>query len=76
MARELAGHAATAGAAALIQGRDASQAAERALPGWSRGRARVSVVGRRVTVRLAPPGAGPLADLLEARGRADAGPAP
>ncbi len=76
VSRELAGHAATAGAAALIQGRDASQAAERALPGWSRGRARVSVVGRRVTVRLAPPVAGPLADLLEARGRADAGPAP
>jgi hypothetical protein len=76
VARELAGHAATAGAAALIQGRDASRAAERALPGWSRGRAKVSVVGRRVSVRVVPPGAGPLAGLLEARSLADAGPAP
>lgn len=76
VARELAGHAATAGAAALIQGRDASRAAEKALPGWARGRAKVSVAGRRVSVRVVPPGAGPLAGLLEARSLADAGPAP
>lgn len=76
VARELAGHAATAGAAALIQGREGAAAARRALPGWSRGRARVAVEGRRVTVRLIPPGAGPVARLLEARAHADAGPAP
>ena len=76
VARELAGHAATAGAAALIQGREGAAAARRALPGWSRGRARVAVEGRRVTVRLIPPGAGPVARLLEVRGHADAGPAP
>ncbi len=76
VAREMAGHAATAGAAALIQGRDASRAAERALPGWLRGRAKVSVAGRRVSVRVVPPGAGPLAGLLESRSLADAGPAP
>ena len=76
LAREMAGHAATAGAAALIQGRDGARAAERALPGWSRERAKVSVRGRRVTVRVRPPGGGPLAGLLEAHGSADAGPAP
>ena len=76
VARELASHGATAGAAALIQGRDASRAAERALPGWARKRAKVTVDGRRVSVRLVAPGVGPLARLLEARSLADAGPAP
>lgn len=76
VARELAGHGATAGAAALIQGRDAARAAEEALPGWVRRRAKVTVDGRRVSVRVVPPGAGPLARLLEARSLADAGPAP
>ncbi|MFM8560732.1 MAG: hypothetical protein ACKOB9_01380, partial [Solirubrobacterales bacterium] len=74
--RALAGHGATAGAAALIQGRDAARAAEEALPGWVRRRAKVTVDGRRVSVRVVPPGAGPLARLLEARSLADAGPAP
>lgn len=76
VARELAGHGATAGAAALIQGRDAARAAEGALPGWARKRAKVTVDGRRVSVRLVAPGVGPLARLLEARSLADAGPAP
>jgi len=76
VARELAGHAATAGAAALIQGRDGAGAARRALPGWSRARAVVAVSGRRVSVRMRPPGVAPLAGLLEARRVADAGPAP
>ena len=44
-ARELAGNAAEAGATALLQGGDASSAARAALPGWSRGRASVSVSG-------------------------------
>lgn len=76
VARELAAHAATAGAAAVIQGRDATGAARRALPGWSRGRAVVKASGRRVAVRLRPPGPAPLARLLEARSVADAGPSP
>ena len=76
MAREMAGHAATAGAAALIQGRDGRQAARLALPGWARDRARVAVNGRQVTVRLKPPGPGPVAGVLEAGRVADAGPAP
>lgn len=76
VARELAGHAATAGAAAMIQGRDATAAARRALPGWSTDRASVVVEGRRVSVRLRPPGVPGVAALLEARGAADAGPAP
>lgn len=76
VARELAGHAATAGAAALIQGRDGAGAARRALPGWSRRRSVVTVSGRRVAVRLRPPGPAPLAGLFEAREGADAGPEP
>lgn len=76
VARELAGNAATAGAAALIQGRSSAQAARRALPGWSEGRALVTVTGRQVVVKLRPPGVPVLAELLEARATADAGPAP
>ena len=75
-ARELAAHAATAGAAALIQGRDARRAARQALPGWAGARASVVVSGREVTVRLRPPGVPGVSGLLEARAGADAGPAP
>ena len=75
-ADEIARHASTAGAAALLQGRDAAQAARRALPGWARGRATVRVDGRRVSVRIVPRGPRPLARLLEAHGGADAGPQP
>src|SRR4051794_41603184 len=46
-ARELAGNAAEAGAAALLQGSDPTAAARAALPGWSRERTTVHVAGRR-----------------------------
>ena len=46
-ARELAGNAAEAGAAALLQGADPTAAARAALPGWSRARTTVDVAGRR-----------------------------
>jgi nitrogen fixation protein FixH len=76
-ARELAGHAAEAGAVALLQGADAEAAAREAVPGWSRGRLRVRVEERRVQVRLRPRAFVPgLAGLLETTGAADAGPAP
>jgi hypothetical protein len=76
-ARELAGNAAEAGATALLQGGDPTAAARAALPGWSRGRAAVSVSGRRVAVRLRPPTVLPgLAGRLEASATANAGPAP
>jgi hypothetical protein len=74
-ARELAGNAATAGAAALVQGADARAAARDALPGWPRSRVDLRVDGRRVRVRLRPrrvlPG---LAERLTVTAVADAGP--
>lgn len=73
--RELAGHAATAGATALLQDADPVAAARRAVPGWSRSRLRVTVRGRRVVVALRPPGILPgVAGLLWTRVHADAGP--
>jgi hypothetical protein len=51
----LAGGAAEAGALALAADRDPREAVERALPGWSRARARVEVDGGTVRVRLRPP---------------------
>ena len=73
---ELAGHAAEAGAAGILQGRDPRRAAADALPGWSRGGLRVQVHGRRVTVRLTAPGIVPgAAGRLAADAQADAGPA-
>jgi hypothetical protein len=51
----LAGNAAEAGALALAAGADAREGAKRALPGWSRARARVEVEGGRVKVHLRPP---------------------
>jgi len=74
-ARELAGNAAEAGAAALLQGTDATEAARDALPGWSRDRAIVRVTARRVDVHLRPRAVIPLlANRLEAHATADAGP--
>jgi hypothetical protein len=74
--RELAGHAAGAGASALLQGADARSAARDALPGWSRARLEVAVSGRRVRVVLRPPGLVPgLGKALAASAEADAGPA-
>jgi hypothetical protein len=75
-ARELAGNAATAGAAALVQGLDPRGAARDALPGWSERRVDVRVIGRRVRVRVRPISVVPgLADELAATVTADAGPA-
>ena len=59
----LAGNAAEAGALALAGGADARDGARRALPGWSRARARVEVDGGRVEVHLRPPS--PLKALAE-----------
>lgn len=74
--RELAGHAAAAGASALLQDGDPRRAAREALPAWSRSRLAVVVSGRRVRVVLRPPGLLPgLGDALVATARADAGPA-
>jgi len=74
-ARELAGHAAEAGAAAILQHRDPGQAARAALPDWSRERMAVAVDGRVVRVVLRPPGLLPgLASALAAHAQADAGP--
>jgi hypothetical protein len=72
--RELAGHAAEAGAVALAQGADPRRAARDALPGWSRRGLAVRVRGTRVEVRLRPPVAVPgLADALASRATVDAG---
>jgi hypothetical protein len=51
----LAGNAAESGALALASGASPLEGARAALPGWSRARARVSVSGGRVRVRLRPP---------------------
>src|SRR3954452_6800279 len=59
-ARELAGNAAEAGAAALLQGSDPTAAARAALPGWSRERTTVRVAGRRVEGHVRPRTVGPL----------------
>ena len=75
-AAELAGHAAEAGAVALVEGADPRQAARDAVPGWSAARMSVAVSGRRVVVRLRPVGVLPgVAGLLEREAAADAGPA-
>jgi hypothetical protein len=75
-ARELAGHAAEAGAVAILQGTgEPADASRDALPGWSKDRADVRVDGRRVRVRLRPFAVVPgLADRLSATVVADAGP--
>jgi hypothetical protein len=51
----IADGAAEAGALAGTSGRDARTAAREALPGWARGRSRVSADGGRVRVELRPP---------------------
>ncbi len=75
LCRELAGEAAGAGAAALLQSRDPQAAARRALPGWSRGQLRVTRRGRELRVSINPPTLVPgLARLLSVEARANAGP--
>ena len=72
--RELAGHAAGAGAVALLQHADARDAARDAVPGWSAARMAVTVRGPDVTVRMRPPTLVPgLAHLLESTVHAHAG---
>jgi hypothetical protein len=74
-AAELAGHAAEAGAVAIVEGRAPVEAARDSLPSWSRWGLRVRVRGTRVLVRLRPPAlVPPLARLLTASAEADAGP--
>jgi hypothetical protein len=76
IAKELADHAAEAGAVAILEGADPAAAARAALPGWSNGRVEIKVQGRRVGVRLEP--LSPLSAvgrLLTASADADAGPA-
>ena len=58
----LAANAAEAGALAVAGRGDAVESARRALPGWTRARARVHVRGGRVTVRLRPPSLVPEAE--------------
>jgi len=74
---ELAGHAAEAGAVALLEGGDVEDAARAAVPGWSRGQVDVGVRGRRIRVTLTPRTVFPgLSDLLATTVAADAGPVP
>lgn len=73
-ASEAAGQSASAGAIALIQGRDPEEAARRALTGWPRSNTRIAVRDGWVTVRVRP--RGPLTALSERLARtatADAG---
>jgi hypothetical protein len=60
----IADGAAEAGALAGAAGLDARDAAREALPGWARGRSRVSEEGGRVRVELRPPA--PLMEIAEA----------
>jgi hypothetical protein len=77
LAAELAGHAAEAGAVALLERQDPAEAARASVPGWSRPGLRVEVARRRVEVHLRPPALVPaLARALEAEAVADAGPEP
>jgi hypothetical protein len=74
IARELADHAAEAGAVAVLQGGDPETAARDALPGWARDRLTVTVDGRRISVVVRPPAPWPaLAGRLSAHAGADAG---
>ncbi len=74
-ARELAGHAATAGAMAMLQGGDPEGAARAAAPAVPRGRMGVRVDGRTVRVWVRPRAPFGLPEgLLEATVVADAGP--
>jgi hypothetical protein len=76
-AAEYAGHAAEAGAVAILQGRDPERSARAALPSWSARRVDVQVSGSRVRVRLEPPAVlASVGELLSATAEADSGPEP
>ncbi len=72
-AREEAGAAAEAAALALLQGRDAREAANAALPSASRPRARIDIAGDAVRIHIRPR-LPLLADLLAADAESHAGP--
>jgi hypothetical protein len=55
LAAELADHAAEAGAVAILEGGDAHDAAEHAIPGWSGAHIDVAVHDKTVRVRVRPP---------------------
>ena len=77
LTHELAGHAAQAGAIALIRGGDAKESVRAALPEWADDQVAVRVSDRRVRVRLEPPAVIPgVAELLASTEVADAGPTP
>jgi hypothetical protein len=76
-AEEQAGQAAHAGAIALLQDRDAREAARAALPPAARGRATIRVADRRVTVHVRPSLPIPtVAKAMTAAATAEAGPEP
>jgi hypothetical protein len=76
VARTAASSAAEAAAMAVLQGGDPVDAARAAAPSWSRDRLSVRVRGRRVRIRVTPPGFVPgTSGLLAATATADAGPA-
>jgi nitrogen fixation protein FixH len=73
-ASEYAGHAAEAGAVAMLEGGDPAAAARDAVPGWSRSRLVVEVDGAAVRVAVRPPSLVPaLAVALTAHAQARAG---
>lgn len=77
LTHELAGHAAQAGAIAVIRGGDPKESVRAALPEWADDEVAVRVVDRRVRVRLEPPAILPgVAKLLASTEVADAGPTP
>jgi hypothetical protein len=71
---EYAGHAAEAGAVAILQDHDPAAAARSSLPAWTGRRVAVTVRGRLVRVRLRPHGLLPfVADALASTAEARAG---
>jgi Flp pilus assembly protein TadG len=68
----VAGNAAEAAALAVAGGGDPEAAARAALPGWGRSRARLTVTGGEVHLRLRPPSLlRPLARRLEVHAEAE-----
>jgi hypothetical protein len=55
VAREYAGHAAEAGAVAVLQDTDPRKAVRDSLPGWAHDRVRMRVAGDEVRVAVRPP---------------------
>lgn len=73
-ASDFAGHAAEAGAVAVLEGGDPAAAARAAVPGWARSRLEVDVRGGAVRVAVEPAAVvAPLAHALVAHAEARAG---